>query len=911
MKFAFYSHKGGVGRTTTAVNTAYQLSKKGKKVCLIDFDMEAPGLTLFDILKPFQFEFDTKIINSLSDNNEILSVVTKEIDKRIDKVDIYIHKTDSIYKIVEFDYLKRELDSLKKQFDSGRIKIKQYKKNDEWIIYDENERCIAGLRNENEMINVISDPLGILEYINEMLESINKHGYSIDKYSSNDEIIKEVTKFAPSVGRFMYRMKKHVESDGDIYTMRVFSPWDTKHTYTEKKSILHSNIIEKYHILEVLIQLIESTYEVDYILIDSRPGLEEYMENPLFNCTDGVFICMDFNKKIEDISLRIGKSLADEDKIVRLVLTKDPNLYKNRYSLTNQMIDERIKSIENTCKKFEMNNTFSTMTIIPYYFYGVIDYNFIDNKLKDKIENKNLYIDDELVKAYKMYEKVANEMIALNPDDILNKINNAIKIYDLNEMKSEFNTLKIDSLYKYNFNLYLEYGKQLQERGQYSDACSELICAYKLQKSSDIAYLIGDLFFKIAIGTYLFSWDGILANNIEELIYFLKKNGYVADEKETNIDKTDDGKTITITAERKIISLSLNNENTEMNLKIDDNISDNLIVKEENGHLNIYDGGNDKSDFESAIEYFEKAEKDCAKKSLLYSKLGDLYFECYKLFPEDDETKKYFDNAIDYYKKVIENDLHDPDNYYKMGEISTKKAGIFSVKSSEKCKLLNDANKYFEQTILRRSSETKARMQWAQNLYDMASITKDDKKKPQYLDKAWELLNELIQEDKEYIKAYYLIGLVQAQLAIHERRDTRRNLLVRACDNLNKILTHEKNDKKAHFYLGAILFIIKEEMEEEETDEKSLYFRDAFYHFEWTVSLHYNSSDFYFTSDEIDTFSTDTYKFVRTLEKLYEFNTPSLFKQWILNEEIDPSEQYYAIIEKAIERKKLAINEVE
>lgn len=912
MKFAFYSHKGGVGRTTTAVNTAYQLSKKGKKVCLIDFDMEAPGLTLFDILKPFQFEFDTKIINNLSDNNEILSAVTKEVDKRIEEVDKQKQKINLIYQKVEFNYLKRELDSLKKQFDGGRIEIKEYKKKDEWIIRDENKRCIAGLRNENEIINVISDPLGILEYLNEMIENINKDGYSIDKDISNDEIIEQIKKFAPDVGRFMYRMKKHVESDGDIYTMRVFSPWDTKHTYTEKKNILHSNIIEKYHILEVLIQLIESTYEVDYLLIDSRPGLEEYMENPLFNCTDGVFICMDFNKKIEDISLRIGKSLADEDKIVRLVLTKDPNLYKNHYSLTNQMIDERIKSIENTCKKFEMNNTFSTITIIPYYFYGVIDYNFIDKMLKDKIENKNLYIDDELVKAYKMYEKVANEMIALNPDDILNKINNAVKIDDLDKMKSEFNGLKNNPLYKNNFNLFLEYGKQLQKRGKYSDACSELICAYKLQKSSDIAYLIGDLFFKIAIGTYLFSWDEILANDSEEFIYFLKKNGCVADEKDTKIDKTDDGKTITITAERKIISLSLNNENTEVNLKIDDDITDNLIVKEENGHLNIYEGGNDKSDFESAIEYFKEAEQlDYAKKSLLYSKLGDLYFECYKLFPEDDETKKYFDTAIEYYKKVIENGLHDPDNYYKMGEISTKKAGILSDKSFEKCELLNDANKHFEQTVLRRSSETKARMQWAQNLYDMASITEDNKKKPQYLDKAWELLDELIQEDNGYIKAYYLLGLVQAQLAIYERRDTRRNLLVRACDNLNKILTHEKDYKKAHFYLGAILFIIREEMEDEETDEKSLYFRDAFYHFEWTISLHYDLSDFYFTSGEIDTFSTDTYQFVRTLEKLYEFNTPSLFKQWIFDKEIDPNQQFNMIIKEAIERRKSAINEVE
>lgn len=46
----FYSYKGGLGRTTTLMLTALQLVRKGKKVVVIDLDLEAPGIAT--LLKP-------------------------------------------------------------------------------------------------------------------------------------------------------------------------------------------------------------------------------------------------------------------------------------------------------------------------------------------------------------------------------------------------------------------------------------------------------------------------------------------------------------------------------------------------------------------------------------------------------------------------------------------------------------------------------------------------------------------------------------------------------------------------------------------------------------------------------------------------------------------------------------------
>ena len=57
----FYSFKGGVGRTMALVNVAVTLALRGRRVLVVDFDVEAPGLDTFDVLRPREEVLESSI----------------------------------------------------------------------------------------------------------------------------------------------------------------------------------------------------------------------------------------------------------------------------------------------------------------------------------------------------------------------------------------------------------------------------------------------------------------------------------------------------------------------------------------------------------------------------------------------------------------------------------------------------------------------------------------------------------------------------------------------------------------------------------------------------------------------------------------------------------------------------------
>ena len=51
----FYSFKGGVGRTMALVNAGLELARSGRRVLLVDFDLEAPSIETFNLPRPREY----------------------------------------------------------------------------------------------------------------------------------------------------------------------------------------------------------------------------------------------------------------------------------------------------------------------------------------------------------------------------------------------------------------------------------------------------------------------------------------------------------------------------------------------------------------------------------------------------------------------------------------------------------------------------------------------------------------------------------------------------------------------------------------------------------------------------------------------------------------------------------------
>ena len=87
---------------------------------------------------------------------------------------------------------------------------------------------------------------------------------------------------------------------------------------------------------------------------------------------------------------------------------------------------------------------------------------------------------------------------------------------------------------------------------------------------------------------YLFSWDNVPGNDSEKLLRFLRDNFDIVWAENTQIHKSDDGKTIRVFTDENSAEIKIDEEKEKATLKIGDGRTHDLTVKKENDKLNIY-----------------------------------------------------------------------------------------------------------------------------------------------------------------------------------------------------------------------------------------------------------------------------------------------------------------------------------
>ncbi|VVB88302.1 TraB family protein [uncultured archaeon] len=87
---------------------------------------------------------------------------------------------------------------------------------------------------------------------------------------------------------------------------------------------------------------------------------------------------------------------------------------------------------------------------------------------------------------------------------------------------------------------------------------------------------------------YLFNWNDIPGKDSGRVIEFFKKEHKAEWLKNAHIEKTEDGKTVSISADKKQVFLRMNDNKSAVNVSTDNGKKFEFVVEEEKGRLNVY-----------------------------------------------------------------------------------------------------------------------------------------------------------------------------------------------------------------------------------------------------------------------------------------------------------------------------------
>lgn len=483
---SFYSYKGGVGRTVALIQTAYLLAENGKRVLLIDLDIEAPSF--YDIFRE-SIKKDYGIVDYLYDNmyNVKKTITLENIISKLNmnlKGEIFLIPAGKITN----EYVTR-LEKLKEkriyenQYIQDIIKETKEKYNIDYTLIDSrtginnwgalslidiaqevmlfaypNKENIAGLKLIKELIGEYKKTTIILSRIDASEEGFRSSERLFKELNLEQEYISIL--YNPAVATASEFPIKNVSKPYDVISNFILEDEENakvSNTLEENKDVV-IKILEMIKNFKIGNSYTTNEYKItqesNSIVICERDIFDEFIKSILIS---EVYT----NYELDDsFSNDLNEINFDE-----INFGNDSNIEVEKFPV--QIIDDTFGKI-----RTEMQSYIAEQSIDAKLNYRTIIFAYllklIQNSLKtDKIMNYselfdeiNIISKEDLVKNIDKEFKIKNKMIVyfsdilnLFDETILNDIDTKICIFAIsafNYVNSYFSTKLIIDFQTYN-----------------------------------------------------------------------------------------------------------------------------------------------------------------------------------------------------------------------------------------------------------------------------------------------------------------------------------------------------------------------------------------------------------------------------------------------------------------------------